>query len=322
MKKMDTRTLIEAALLVAIAAVILIISSAVPFFAPLGLMVWPVSITLLTFKYNLRVSILSLVVLLLVVVGFIGPINTVLWGSMYGIPAIVLGVCLKRMLSPFSTVMAMTIAIFIIFILSIKVSTVITGVDILEFNFQVMEDSFKRSSEIMRSMGVSDEQINQAMQAFNIGILKMLLPGILGISSLTIAFIIYYFAGAIFRRLGIRVNELKPMDQWYINNNLSFGLFFITVAAWFMTYLKVNNSDIVFNSVFVIFTFAFIVNGLALASWFLKSRGLPGKIRIPIIAFILLSAFSQILFYLGLIDYVLDFRRINPSRRRRIPPGE
>jgi len=322
MKKMDTKTLVEAALLVSIASVILIISAAVPFFTPLGLIIWPISITLLTFKYNLGISVLSLIVLLFVVMGFIGPVNTLLWGFMYGIPAIVMGVCSKKKLSPFSTVVATTIAIFTAFIISIKVSTLLTGVDIINLNFQMMEESFKRSAELMRSMGVSEQQIEQAMKTFNIDIIRLLLPGILGISSLVIAFIMYYFAVSVFKRLGISINELKPLDQWYINNNLSFGLFFITIVSWLMTYLKVNNSDIVFNSVFVIFTFAFVVNGMAFVSWFLKSRGLSGKIRIPILCFIFLSALSQILFYLGLIDYALDFRKINPYRRKRIPPGE
>jgi uncharacterized protein YybS (DUF2232 family) len=89
-----------------------------------------------------------------------------------------------------------------------------------------------------------------------------------------------------------------------------------------MTYFKVPNSDVVYSSIFVIFMFTFIVNGLAVVSWFLKSRRVSKGFRIVIIIFIIFSGLAQIMLFLGLADYIIDFRKVNPWRRRRIPPGD
>lgn len=323
MKKFGTRALVEASLLAALAAIILIISIVMPLIAPIGIIIWPIPIILLTFKYDMRISILSLIVILFIVSGVVGPISAFSMGFIYGIPALVLGFCLKRRYSPFSTIMAATLSTFIANIVLIKFSALFTGTDILNLYFSTFEQSKQKTAEFMKSFGANEQQINQALsQSMNLDLIKIMFPGILALASVISAYVNYYFVGAIFRRLRISINELKPMDQWYINNNLSFGLFFITLATWLMTLLKVPNSDIVFYSIYMIFSGVFVINGLSVLAWFLKNRGLSKKVSIPIIAFALLAGFEQILFFLGLIDYAIDFRKINPSRRRKIPPGE
>lgn len=320
MKRIETKALVEASLLTALAAIIMIMSAYVPFFALVGVIIWPIPITLLTFKYDLKVSLTSLASLLIIVSALIDPFTSVTLGLLYGLPAVVLGFCLKRKYSPFITIVSMSLSMFTAYIVIIKFGTLLTGVDLIKDFFAVIEESKK----ILKEFGFSDQQINQsALQALNPETLKMMLPGILAMTALTGSFINYYFVGVIFKKLRININQVKPLDEWYINNNLSFGLFFITIAAWLMTYLNVRNSQIVFNSVYIIFSYAFIIDGFAVLAWFLKSRGFRPGIRIPILIGAYFMGLVPILFYVGLIDYAIDFRKLNPSRRgRRFPPEE
>jgi len=318
MKKMQTRVLVEASLLVALAAIIMILSVYVPFFALVGVIVWPIPITLLTFKYNIQTSLLSLVALLLIVAAIVDPLTAVSLGLLYGVPSVVLGFCLRKKLSPFITVISMALSMFVAYVVLIKLAAVITGVDIIK----QMDEYFKKSRELMKGFGLTEEQIEKSLpQVFNADLIKMILPGILAMASVAGSYMNYYFVGIIFKKLKISISTVKPMEDWFISNYFSYGLFSITIFSWLMLYLKIPNAETVFNSIFVIFSFVFMINGLALLSWFLKKRGISKKLRIMILVGVYLTGMVQLLYYAGLLDYALDFRRINPARRR-IKPGE
>lgn len=323
MNKINVKALVEASLLAALAALILIVSVNVPIFMIFGAIIWPLPITFLTFKYNIKISVLSLIVALFIGGLVTGPVSTLSLGLLYGLPAIVLGYCLKKRYSPFITVVAMAISIFVAYIVIIKVGEVLTGVNALEDIYKIFNESITRSKDMLKSMGIPDEQINKSIpKDFNADYLKVLFPGALALASVMGAFINYYFAGLIFRKLRMSINEMKPLDVWYINSNLSFGLFFITIVSWILMSLKVNNADVVFMTIFVIFQFVFTINGYALLYWFLKAKGIGKKLRVTLVVVAFLTGLTQLLFFAGLIDYALDFRKLNPMRNRRIPPGE
>jgi uncharacterized protein YybS (DUF2232 family) len=247
-------------------------------------------------------------------------------GLVYRVPAIVLGFCLRKKYSPFITIMAMAISMFLANILLFKAAALLTGVDLLKDSMKLYSESMEKSKEILKGLGMSDAQLSQSAQlTLSPELLNTLLPGLLAVTALVGSYINYYFVGVIFRKLRIKVNEIsmiKPIDEWYLNNNLAYGLFFITMISLALMYLKIQYSEIVFPSVYFIFTFAFTINGLALLAWFLKTRGISRNIRILIMVLVIFMNMGQILFFVGLIDFAIDFRKINPSRGGRIRPGE
>lgn len=324
MKKIDTRALVEGAILIAVAAVLIIATQYIPFISIIGVIIWPIPITVLTFRHDLRLSLISLVALFLVSAAMTDPLSTLMLILVYGIPAVVLGFCLRRKYSPFTTIVAMSLSMFISYITAIKLSSLIFGIDIMGQFFKLIEEMGDAVKKALRESGYSEEFIEQsaAVAAFSPDSVRMILPGAIAIASLMGSYINYYFVSIVFRKLRIKINELQPLDRWYIGNNLSYGLFFMVIASMLMVYLKINNAQIVFNSVFIIFDFIFEIDGLAVAVWYLKKRGITGKVRTLIIIIIILTPASRLAFFLGMADYVIDIRKINPYRRRRIPPGE
>lgn len=321
MKKTDTKALVEGALLIAIAAVLMIASIYVPFFILFGIILWPIPVTILTFKYDWKFSILSLVVLFLLAAMLTDPMDTLIMILIYGTPSAVLGFCLRRKYSSFASIMAMTLSMFVMLVAVIKFSKVLTGQDFMALMTKTFNEISTKLEETLKNSGASDPQINTLLQSFNPDAISMVFPGILAMSALLGSFINYYVVGKVFKRLRISINELKPMDQWFIANNLSLGLFIITIAAWILYTLKVPNADVTFNSIYVIFNYVFVIDGLAVISWFLKKKGVPGKVTVLLIILLLFSPLGNLVFYLGLVDFIVDFRKINPLRRRKIPPG-
>lgn len=324
MKKMETRALVEGALLVAIAAVLMIASAYVPFFMMVGAILWPIPVTILTFKYDLKFSMLSLVVLFIITSILTDPLSTLTTIMMLGIPSAVLGFCLRKRYSPFTTVVSMSLSMFIMMVVVFKFSTILVGQDMVQLLYKQFDEVAAKTREMLKSMGMSEQEINSnsSIQAMNSNFIKMVFPGLLAMGALFVSFLNYYVVGKIFKRLRIKIEEMKPLDQWYVGRNLSFGVFFITIASWLLSYLKVPSADVVFNSIFLIFNYIFLFNGLAVIAWYLKKKGISGRVRVLLIVLILFTPLSSIIFYLGLVDYVLDLRKINPLRGGRIPPGK
>ena len=324
MKKIDTKALVEGAILVAIAAVLIIAAWYIPFLSIVGVIIWPIPITILTFKYDLKISIISLVTLFLITAMFIDPISALILILVYGISAVVLGFCLRRKYSPFVVIMSMSLSMFVSYIIAIKLSNFIFGTDIIEEFFRLMQESTEAAKKVLKQAGYSEELINQSsiVKSLNPDAIRMMLPGILALASLLGSYINYYFTGIIFKKLRMKIKEILPLERWYISSYLSYGFLFMLFTSWFMVYLKVNNAETVFSSVLMIFQFVFEIDGLAVASWFFKNRGMSSKLRIFLLIIIMFSPLSRILFLLGLFDYLIDIRKINPSRRGRIPPGE
>lgn len=321
MSRMQTRTLVEASLLAALAAVIMIASVYIPIISLVGAFVWPIPIVILAFKYDVKTSLLSLIVSLVIASIIASPVEALTLGLSYGLTAIVLGYCLRKKYSPFITIIAMGIATFIGYIAVIELTKLVTGVDAIKDFFTMFDESMKQSAQIMKGLGVSEDQIKNSPAAnLNSNYLRLIFPGILALASITGSFLTYLIVEKIFKKLKYNINDIKPMDQWYIGNSLSFGLFFISIVSIILVYFKVPNSDIVYASVFSIFGFTFQIGGLAIVVWFLKSRGMPKSVVVLLSVFIIFSGLSQILFFIGLADYIIDFRKINPARRRRIPP--
>ncbi|HBM82011.1 MAG: YybS family protein [Clostridiales bacterium] len=321
MNKINTKALVEASILIAIASIIIIMSIYVPFFMIVGYILWPIPITLLTFKYDIKMSLMSLFALFLIVSAFANPISAFSLILLYGIPAVILGICLRRKTSPFITVLSMAASMFISYIVTIKLSTLIFGIDVMKETYKMFDDGISGAREMLRGMQISEEQINVMIpKELNSSLLRMVLPGMLAVTSILGSFLNYYVVGIIFKRLKIKIDTLKPFNEWYVSNSLSYGLFFSMLVSFILVYLKVNNADIVFNSIYIIFQFAFIIDGFAVVYWFLRSRRI-GKI-LSIFIMVMLLSLSMVIFYLGIIDFILDFRKINPSRKRRIYPGE
>lgn len=323
MRKIETRALVEASLLSALAAVAVIISVSMPIFSIVGGIIFPVCITYVAFKHDIRISIMSLFVSVVLSSIIVGPVQAGAVGLQFGITAIVLGYCLQKKYSPFITIIAMSVATFIGYIAMLKLSTLFMGVDILKEITDTFNESLKDSIKIMKSMGATDAQIsNSNLKEITPQMLRTFLPGALIVGSIMSSYIVYIIVGLVFKRLRITIRGIKPLDQWYIGDYTSFGLLSITMLSLILYYLKVPNADIVYSSMYMLLLFVFVVIGISVVVWFLKSRGIPRGVQILIIVFLVFSQMLIVLCFLGLLDFIIDFRKINPARRGRISPKE
>lgn len=319
MNKINTKVLVEASILSAITAMLIIISYYMPFVGIFGILIWPIPITYLMFKYDFKISVLSLICSLIIAAILIDPITALVMGLLYGISSIILGFCLKKKMSALTTIIIVAISMFISFFVLLAFQMLMTNGKVLSEMERMFNELIAQFKGNLSQFGIDETQIETLIpKDLNFNYVKALIPGTFALSSLMGSFLSYYIVQQIFKRLKININEILTFSDWYINTNISFGIFFTTIVAIILNLAKLNNADIFLNTVVILFNFVFIIDGLAVIDWYIKKKNISKGFRIAIIMFLVISQLANLAFYIGLIDYILDFRKINPRKKRFI----
>lgn len=323
MKHMKIGDYIKAVLLTIAAAAIILGSWYIPFFIFIGVFLFPIPAVFIAFRYESKVLFEGLVIVLLIIMIVFIPIGVIIYLiPIFGLPSVVYIYCLKKEYFSFIAIILASVSLFLSLIIVLKLSGAIFGYDILSIFYRVIDNSVNIMRNILVDAGFAQDQINQLLPSdFGSGIMSMLLPGILAVICMVGLYISSYITMLIMNRLDINIINVKPLDKWYLNNSLSLGVFFVTGVTWLLMLLEIPNAEAAFNSIYIIFNFIFIIQGFAVISWFLKKRNVPGKVVVFAIIVLTITGISIFVFYLGLIDYIMDFRKVNPSRRKA-PPGD
>jgi uncharacterized protein YybS (DUF2232 family) len=146
----------------------------------------------------------------------------------------------------------------------------------------------------------------------------MILPAGLLFAAFTASLLTYMFARLIFKRFGYEINKIKAFSEWYIPISVTFSILTLVLISYGLSYFKVRNSDVYLLNSVTLLRMVFTISGLALVDFYLKKKNVPKAIRVMVYIFLFTSALNQVLFFVGIVDYTLDIRKLDPSRRRNV----
>jgi uncharacterized protein YybS (DUF2232 family) len=310
----STRALIESALLTGITAILVFLTLYFPFFMLVGLFIWPLPLALIYIRNGAKYSILSLIIVALIAIMTAG-INGFLLVFTYGISGIVLGYCIDKKKSSTTTLVFMTISAFITLSLAMKLFFLITGLDMIAQSSQIMAQNLENMKITYSSMGVPSETIDQFKTAIDPKMMKMIMPASLFFGAFMLSLLMYTFARMIFKRFKYEISPIKAFSEWYVPIAAAFSVISLVLISYALSYFKVKNADTYLLNSVTLLKIVFTISGLALADFYLKKRDVSKALRILIYFFAVLPL-NQILFFAGIIDYAIDFRKLDPTRRR------
>lgn len=315
----STKALVESSILTSVAIVMILLSIYVPVFLLVGVFIWPIPITYIYAKHGMKLSVLSLVVTYVVAAITVDPITSFLMVILYGVLGVVLGYCIKSKKSVGFSLIIMAVCGFISTMIVLRVMVLVTGQDVISQGINsvnIMKESMR--SAYIKS-GTSKATIDK-MMAFipDPKIISTILPSLLITYSLVTAFICYFITQKILKRIKYLIPEIIPLSQWYIPSMVASGIIMIFIISFLLTFLKVENGQNYFLNANILFNFAFTINALGFVSFMLKKRKIQKYIRWVIIAICALTPISSILFYVGIFDYMLDFRKLDATRKKPI----
>lgn len=304
----STKFITEGAALLAIYAMLLLISMYVPILGAVVTFALPLPFILLTIRYKLSSAFVIFTAALFITVIVSQPMNLVKT-TMFGVIGIVLGYMYKKQKKPVEILMAGTLAyligIMLIYVASIK----FFNIDLMKQMQNMFNESMTQSEKIVTAAGmpISKEQKELFVQMNDI--LQTVFPSILVMVSVCLSWITVIISGSALRKLKHDVIPWPKFKDIQLPKSI---VWYYVIFILLSTFIKVEPTSylhMVFSNLYVIFALLLVLQGLTFIAFLAHSKGFTKGV--PIISFIA-CMFIPMLFplvtILGIIDLGISLR--------------
>ena len=322
-RQFETKATVEAGILSALILILMLTTAYVPFFSFLNILL-PVPITVLYLRYNYKVSLGAVAVSGILVAIFYDPISSLGTSISYGLTGLTLGYCIKKEIKAAKTICFMALASGIGLICNFLLLTFLATPDGFNGFVKMLNSTINRFNETMAYMkdfyfklGINEKQremLNQAMQPITMEMIKSILLASFTIASFGSAIINYFTARAILKKLRYKLVEVKPFSELYISEKVGFAIAVLALLAMGLQGSKIALGKYLIVSVIYIITIVFVIEGLAVATYFLKNKFKLPKVVIVLIIIFTIMQFQFFYVIIGVVDMIMDFRKVNPNR--------
>ncbi|MTK12971.1 MAG: YybS family protein [Clostridiaceae bacterium] len=321
----NTRAMVEAGLITALIVVIMMITVYIPIFSMFGMFILPIPVTVLYIRHNYKITLGAVVISAILIAMLYSPISALTSSILFGITGMTFGYCIKndKKLSTTILLLALASAIGIVINFSIYVNLLdkrgMTG--FISDNIRIMKESLNLSKELYGKMGVSSEQfasIEKSFELFTPDFILKLIPAIVILMSFFSAYVSYLLTSSILKKLRYNMKPMVPFSQIYINTRIGTLVGVTLLIGLLLGRSKVQGAGYIINSAEYLLQFIFVIDGISVATYYLRNRfNISKPITALILFFTVFSQMSVIYVYAGLADMLFDFRKLDPYRRPR-----
>ncbi|MGN7892532.1 YybS family protein [Bacillus sp. 22475] len=304
----QTKFITEGAALLAIYAILLLISMYVPILGTVVTFALPLPFILLTIRHKLSNVLVIFVVALFVTIIVSQPMNLVKT-IMFGLIGIVLGYTYKTRKKPVEILIAGTLAYLIGFVLIYVASIKFFNIDIMKQMQSMFSESMVQSEKIVSAIGmpISKEQKELLTQMNDI--LQLLFPSILVLVSVCFSWITVIISGSVLKKLKHDIIPWPKFKDLQLPKSI---VWYYVIFILLATFIKVDPTSylhMVFSNLYVIFALLLVLQGLTFISFLAYRKGFTKGVSI--ISFIV-CMFIPMLFplvtILGIIDLGISLR--------------
>ncbi|MCU5596557.1 YybS family protein [Bacillus wiedmannii] len=304
----NTKFITEGAALLAIYAMLLLISMYVPILGTVVTFALPLPFILLTIRYRLSNAFIVFTAALFITVIVSQPMNLVKT-TMFGLIGIVLGYMYKKRKKPVETLMAGTLAyligIMLIYVASIK----FFNIDLMKQMQNMLNESMAQSEKIVTTAGMSISKEQKELFAQFNDVLQTLFPSLLVMVSVCLSWITVIISGSILKKLKHEITSWPKFKDIQLPKSI---VWYYVIFILLSTFIKVEPTSylhMVFSNLYVIFALLLVLQGLTFIAFIAHSKGFTKGV--PIISFIV-CMFIPMLFplvtILGIIDLGISLR--------------
>lgn len=313
---LKSKPLVEGALLTGIIFILSLLTS-IPGFYVLGNILVAIPVAVLYIKYKLKVSILSVLVSAILVSISLGPVlgvYIIFYAGFIGIP---LGYGIRNKKSGNTILFYLIISNIFVVVTTLLMSMYLFGGKGFMDGLTSMLTEFKSISTQLSSLGVNNPQavkVQEMFANFNLEKLMILIPAGILVYSFISSIVSFVISKRILQKIGYKVNEISSFSRWYIDAKVIAGLIVVAVIGLELKKNGVPQGGILFGAAWYIVGLLMVVQGLALASYFIREKLKFSRFTSNMVCvFLFLSGFVFFLVAFGLVDVILDYRGIDPN---------
>lgn len=326
-RKYNTKSTVEAGLISGIIVILMLITGYVPVISFMGTLLLPVPVALLYIRHDIKVALTAVAASAIITATLFNPIRALLSAISFASVGITMGYSIKKDKSSTTTIFLLTVVSLIASVITIVLSiTLIQKTTFVEFFTKTINDlneAIKESANMAKNFyanaGMSKEQLAQMDALFanlNVDFFINAFGAIMIMQGFFSALMNYIVAKAILTRLGYSIKRVVPFTEIYMPNLA--GILFILplLIGMFLQSKNIAIGKPILVSGQYVMSYAFILIGLSVVTYFLKNRFRLGKgTMVLIILFTVFNPlFLNIYIFIGLADMLFDFRKINPHR--------
>ena len=230
------------------------------------------------------------------------------------VPGIFIGSALrnnkKEGFNKFEPIYIGTIITMICVIVFFFIGNIVFKTNILEDFMNLVKESVNIQITIMENTGIDLKEGFKALDIVNY--INNMLPTMLFLQGMIVAFIIYSLEIFILKRVRIVNLELPKLLDFYLPGNAISVLFTLYIFVLFMDLINLNlHTDLIMMNLQLVFNFMFMLQGIAVSIYFFKKWIRSGSLKMIFMSALTLSIFGFMgISFVGMLDSIIDFRRV------------
>lgn len=305
--------LAQASLIAALGILLCLITVYVPILSILSIVV-PVPYAIIATLTDNKYSILSLIATFFILMFTVNPLYSVSVCIMSIVPGIFIGSSLrnnkKEGFNKFEPIYIGTIITMICVIVFFFIGNIVFKTNILEDFMNLVKESVNIQITIMENTGIDLKEGFKALDIVNY--INNMLPTMLFLQGMIVAFIIYSLEIFILKRVRIVNLELPKLLDFYLPGNAISVLFTLYIFVLFMDLINLNlHTDLIMMNLQLVFNFMFMLQGIAVSIYFFKKWIRSGSLKMIFMSALTLSIFGFMgISFVGMLDSIIDFRRV------------
>lgn len=202
-----------------------------------------------------------------------------------------------------------------------KLAVIALSIMVLKINFltefeEQMKAGVATALEFYKASGIDEVKLQELVQSSEqlLPVLIILIPAFLIMVAAAEAFINFWLADMLLRKLGQRIEGLPPLKYWDLPKTFIYGWMLSLASYWAGSYYF-GEQALTFKfgaNCFMLFSSLLFLQGLAVLSFFLAKHNVPRILRIIIgIAVLFVPLLNLIMLYFGGFDMYANFRKLS-----------
>ncbi len=312
--KMDEnkgRKISEIILIIVISTILMLLGM---YYMPLIIFLYPTLFIILGVKYGLKYNIISIIVSTFLVGLMTDTISGLIILLAFSPLSIALSYLIINRKKTLETMIISTLVTLVSFLIILGLTKNITGVSIVHQLDEFFTQVINTQIETLKDMQLSQYEILKAENILESAFdyVLLVIPVLMMIFSLVTAYINCFISSIVLRKQGYGVVSIPRFSRFKLPSNILLGMGIMFIGVLLMKWLKVSYYETVLLNIVGLASFMFFTQGLAVIDYKLKRRNVRIIFRIIILLFfvLVLPIGSMILTFIGVLDAILDFRKI------------
>ena len=280
---------------------------------PLVAITYPIILTFIGLKEGMNKSIITFVVSLAIIGAISQDLNALAIPFQYGILSIITSYMINKKYKINQIILYSAGLVFAMVLIHMGLRWNFTGINTFtELEGNLVEIS-KQQIATLKTGDMKESEISQITNVLRsmTDHIASIFPVLLMISSLFIAYINYYISSRLAQKAGRVDIEVPKFSKLIFPKHVITGFGSVLLVSYALKFIGGFNYNQLLDNIFILIYLVFLVEGLSLTVFLINKMKMGKFFKVLFITMIVASSFFNIvLFSLGIMDIIIDFRKI------------